>query len=144
MKKEIIIFITLMLMVVSSTSAADVETNNTTIKLTINNEETTAQMINNPTSDEFLQLLPLELELTDLLNREKYAQLPTTITDNTEKINTYEIGYIAYYQPTNSIAIYYDNDNEEIKEGIIPIAIIKNNTDIFKQNNTSVKIQLVE
>lgn len=136
--------ITLLLITTTSTTlAANPETNNTTIKLTIYNHETTAHMIQNPTSNEFLQLLPLELELNDLFGREKYAQLPKTITDQTEKVNTYEIGYIAYYQPTNSLAIYYEQDNQEIKEGIIPIATIDNkNIDMFKQNNTKVKIEL--
>jgi len=134
----------LMLVTLSTVTSANIETNNTTIKLTVNNQETTAHMIKNPTSDEFLQLLPLELKLNDLFNREKYAELPQTITDETDKVNIYEIGYIAYYQPTNSIAIYYDNDNEEIREGIIPIAIIDNNTNIFKKDNIKVKIDVME
>ena len=144
MKNELLILATLMIILLQLTivTAEKIETNNTTIKVTINNQQTTAQMIKNPTSDEFLQLLPLELELNDLFNREKYAELPTTLNSNSERTKTYEIGYIAYYPPTNSIAIYYDNDNQEIEEGIIPIAII-NNTEMFKQNNTHVKIELI-
>lgn len=145
MNKNIIIVILLAtLLTLTTVTSANLETNNTTIKLTVNGHETTAKMIKNPTSDEFLELLPLELELNDLFSREKYAQLPKELTDQTEKINNYEIRYIAYYKPTNSIAIYYDNDNEEIREGIIPIAIIDNNTDIFKENNTQVKIELMK
>lgn len=145
MNKNIIIVILIAtLLTLTTVTSANLETNDTTIKLTVNSHETTAKMINNPTSDEFLKLLPLELELNDLFSREKYAQLPTEITDKTDKINNYEIGYIAYYKPTNSIAIYYDNDNEEIREGIIPIAVIDNNTDIFKENNTQVKIELMK
>ena len=143
MKKKIIPLLLITLLLTLTTITATPQTNNTTIKLTINNQTTTAHMIQNPTSDEFLQLLPLELELNDLFAREKYAQLPKTITDQSEKVNSYEIGYIAYYQPTNSIAVYYEQDNQEIKEGIIPIAIIDNdNVDMFKQNNTKVKIEL--
>lgn len=137
-----LITLIILLLTLTTTTAANIETNNTTIKLTINSQEATAHMINNPTSDEFLQLLPLELDLKDLFGREKYAQLPKELTSNTPRISTYDVGYIAYYEPTNSIAIYYDDDNEEISEGIIPIAIIDNNTDIFKENNTHVKIEI--
>ncbi|MBQ6219307.1 MAG: hypothetical protein IJJ47_06230 [Methanosphaera sp.] len=144
MKKYLVIIFISILLSLTTVTSANTETKNTTIILTVNNQETTAHMINNPTSDEFLKLLPLDLELNDLLQREKYAQLPQTISDQTEKTKTYEVGYIAYYPPTNSIAIYYDNDHEEIKEGIIPIAIIDNNIDIFKENHEKVRIELIE
>lgn len=144
MKKYLVIIFISILLSLTTVTSANTETNNTTIILTVNNQETTAHMINNPTSDEFLKLLPLDLELNDLLQREKYAQLPQTISDQTEKTKTYEVGYIAYYPPTNSIAIYYDNGHEEIKEGIIPIAIIDNNIDIFKENHEKVRIELIE
>ena len=144
MKKYLVIIFISILLSLTTVTSANTETKNTTIILTVNNQETTAHTINNPTSDEFLKLLPLDLELNDLLQREKYAQLPQTISDQTEKTKTYEVGYIAYYPPTNSIAIYYDNDHEEIKEGIIPIAIIDNNIDIFKENHEKVRIELIE
>jgi len=100
-------------------------------------------MIKNPTSDEFLSLLPLNVELKDLFGREKYAALPTKITDNSQKTDTYSVGMLAYYEPTNSIAIYYENDNEKIKEGIIPLAIIED-VEAFKENNTNLTIELIE
>lgn len=50
---------------------------------------------------------------------------------------------LAYYAPTNSIAIYYENDNEKIKEGIIPLAIIED-VEAFKENNTNLTIELIE
>lgn len=140
-KVNITLILILLLLTLTTTAAANIETNNTTIKLRINNQETTAHMINNPTSDEFLQLLPLELDLKDLFGREKYAELPSTLTANTPHTNTYEVGYIAYYKPTNSIAIYYEDDHQEIPEGIIPLAIIDNNIDLFKENNTHLTIE---
>ncbi len=144
MKLERIMLITLiaLLFTLSTTAAVSVETNNTTIKLTVDDKVASARMVNNPASDEFLQLLPLELDLKDLFGREKYAQLPKELTSNTSKTSTYEVGYIAYYQPTNSVAIYYADDHQEIPEGIIPLAVIEDNTDIFRENNTHVKIEL--
>lgn len=141
MKKIIItlIFLTLFL---NTLSAADYETNDTTIKFTINNKEAYAKMIHNPTSDEFLQLLPLNLKLNDLYSREKYATLPKKLTAQSSKTEDYEIGYVAYYEPTNSFVVYYADDNEAIPGGIIPLAIIEKGIDIFEQNNTNVSIEI--
>lgn len=144
MKKKILLIISVVILFLLNTvSAVDYETNDTQIKLIINNHETTAKMIKNPTSDEFLSLLPLNVELKDLFGREKYAALPTKITDNSQKTDTYSVGMLAYYEPTNSIAIYYENDNEKIKEGIIPLAIIED-VEAFKENNTNLTIELIE
>ncbi|HIJ15881.1 MAG TPA: hypothetical protein HA277_05730 [Methanosphaera sp.] len=144
MKKKILLIISVVtLFLLNTVSAVDYETNDTQIKLIINNHETTAKMIKNPTSDEFLSLLPLNVELKDLFGREKYAALPTKITDNSQKTDTYSVGMLAYYEPTNSIAIYYENDNEKIKEGIIPLAIIED-VEAFKENNTNLTIELIE
>lgn len=144
MKKKILLIISVVtLFLLNTVPAVDYETNDTQIKLIINNHETTAKMIKNPTSDEFLSLLPLNVELKDLFGREKYAALPTKITDNIQKTDTYSVGMLAYYAPTNSIAIYYENDNEKIKEGIIPLAIIED-VEAFKENNTNLTIELIE
>ncbi len=144
MNKKILLIISIVtLLMLNALSAVNMETNDTRIKLIINNHETTAKMIKNPTSDEFLSLLPLNVELKDLFGREKYAMLPAEITDNSEKTDTYNVGMLAYYAPTNSIAIYYKNDNEKIKEGIIPLAIIED-VEAFKENNTNLTIELIE
>ena len=46
------------------------------IKLSFNSQSITAKIIDSPTAQEFLSLLPLTLTQNDLYTREKFCQLP--------------------------------------------------------------------
>lgn len=103
------------------------------IKITINNTELNATIIDNPTSKDFLSLLPLSLEYNDLYNREKYANLPRKLNENASLREDYDVGLVAYYPPTGDVVIYYNQDNEIIPTGIIELARIEgDNLDVFK------------
>lgn len=84
----------------------------------------TAALIESPATEEFLIHLPLTLNMTDYLNREKHAGLPFSMADeNLTNIQTpYEIGDVIYYPPGPTFAMYYDHDGREISAGMEVIA----------------------
>ena len=102
--------------------------NNTrsSLKLTVNDKVIEAKLLDNPTSNDFVSLLPLSLDFYDLMGREKYAHLPRALNEDGPSVETYSVGMVAYYAPMSDIAIYYLQDYDTIPGGIIPIAIITN------------------
>ena len=78
------------------------------IKLTFNSEEVIIKMHDNPTSRDFLALLPLTLTLKDYAETEKIADLPKRLS--TEVVpggSDPSVGDFTYYSPWGNIAIFY-------------------------------------
>jgi hypothetical protein len=99
------------------------------IKLTFNNEEVIVNMDDNPTSKDFLSLLPLTLTFEDYAGTEK-------ISYPSNKLSTEEapsgidpaIGDFTYYAPWGNLAIFYKDfgySNGLIKLGEIESGIEK-------------------
>jgi hypothetical protein len=112
------------------------QNDNMTLKITVNGTQFNATLIDNPTSRDFITMLPLSIEFKDLYHREKYAPLSRSLNEDTPKINNYEVGLLAYYPPSHDVVIYYAQDNEQIPGGIIELARIEgDNLDVFKGDN---------
>ncbi|MDD2366696.1 MAG: cyclophilin-like fold protein [Desulfuromonadaceae bacterium] len=95
------------------------------IRLRVNDKIITATMIDSKTTREFISLLPLTLNMNDLLSREKYAHLPKAISTAGKRSFTYAVGDIVYWSPGPDVAIYYRQDGERIPNpGIIVIGKI--------------------
>ena len=92
----------------------------------------TARLIDNPTTRDFVSLLPLTLTMNDLFGREKFARLPRAISEEGERTKTYEVGDIIYWSPGPDVAIYYRHDEQEIPDpGIIAIGSIDAGVEAF-------------
>ena len=83
-----------------------------------------AALLDTPAANAFAEQLPLTLDMTDYLEREKHASLNFSIDDSDlMNIQTpYEIGDIIYYPPGPTFAMYYDHDGREISAGFELIA----------------------
>lgn len=95
------------------------------LKMTLNGTDVVyAELTDTPATAEFLEQLPLTLDMTDYANREKHAHLDFTIDDSDlENIQyPYEIGDIIYYPRGPTFAMYYDHDGREISAGMEVIA----------------------
>jgi len=114
------------------------------LKITIGKTILTAILIKSKTTDEFIKLLPLNLTMNDLFGREKYGELPATISTDGKRSFTYEAGDIGYWSPSHDLAIYYKNDGESIPNpGIIIIGKIESDMKAFNVSGTvKVKIEL--
>ena len=95
------------------------------IRIIAGNKVVTATLVDNPTTQDFVSLLPLTLTMNDLFGREKFGHLPRAISTDGKRTHTYEVGDVAYWSPGPDVAIYYRQDNEKIPPpGIIVIGKI--------------------
>ena len=78
------------------------------IRLTINGRPTTATLIDNPTTRDFIALLPMTLKLEDYASTEKIAYLPKKLsTQGVPAGVDPDVGDITYYAPWGNLAIFY-------------------------------------
>jgi len=95
------------------------------LNITLDGTQTlTATLIDSPAVEEFLTQLPITLNMTDYINREKHAPLSFSISEeNLQNIQKdYEIGDIIYYPPGPTFAMYYAHDGNIISAGFELIA----------------------
>ena len=115
------------------------------IKLTFNNEEVIVNMYDNPTSKDFLSLLPLTLTFEDYAGTEK-------INYPSNKLSTEEapsgvdpaIGDFTYYAPWGNLAIFYKDFG--YSNGLIKLGKIESGIEKFLDINSdfTVKIEKVD
>lgn len=67
------------------------QANSMKINLKVGDKVVTATLIDNPTTRDFISLLPLTLTMNDLFGREKFAHLPRAISEEGERTKTYEV-----------------------------------------------------
>lgn len=102
------------------------------LNIKIGEKVLTASLADNATARDFVSLLPLNLPMKDLFGREKYADLPKSLSEKGLRENRYEVGDIAYWSPNHQLAVYYLQDGESIPSpGIIPIATIDAGAEAF-------------
>lgn len=102
------------------------------LNIKISGKVLTASLADNATARDFVSLLPLNLPMKDLFGREKYGDLPKSLSEKGLRENRYEVGDIAYWSPNHQLAVYYHQDGESIPSpGIIPIAKIDAGAEAF-------------
>lgn len=83
---------------------------NTKIKLTFNNEEVIVNMDDNPTSNDFLELLPLILTFEDYAGTEKISYPPSELSKEGAPSGIEPAaGDFTYYAPWGNLAIFYED-----------------------------------
>jgi hypothetical protein len=109
------------------------QANSMKINIKVGDKAITATLIDNPTTRDFVSLLPLTLTMNDLFGREKFAHLPRGISEEGERTKIYDVGDIIYWSPGPDVAIYYRHDGQEIPDpGIIAIGKIDAGVETFK------------
>lgn len=93
------------------------ETNNSnevirTVKVTINDKEYTINLENNETAREFLNHLPLELNMSELNGNEKYVYIDFTLPTNATNPKQISAGDVMLYG-NNCLVIFYETFNTQ-------------------------------
>ncbi len=82
--------------------------NDVKIKLCINGEKAIVRMYDNPTSQDFLELLPLTVTMEEYAGTEKIAYLPRKLSTHAAPPGSDPVtGDFAYYVPWGNIAVFY-------------------------------------
>lgn len=106
------------------------------IKLVFNNKEVIVKMYDNPTSKDFLSLLPMTLTFEDYAGIEKISNLQKILTkDDAPSGSKPSIGEFTYYSPCGNLAIFYRDFDfangliklGKIESGIEKLAVMKGN-----------------
>ncbi|TCP90082.1 cyclophilin-like protein [Cricetibacter osteomyelitidis] len=114
------------------------------ITFTANNTVLTATLADNRAAQDFYQMLPLELELSDYAGAEKIAYLP-------QKLNVSQapsgvaanIGDINYYAPWGNLAIFYHPHGKA--QGLVHLGKFDGDfSAILTNEKTAVRIERVE
>lgn len=85
-----------------------------TISLSINNQTFDLQLENNQTAQRFAEILPLDLKMSDHLQNEKYATLPTSLTTNDKTAGQIHAGDVMLYQG-DTMVIFYESFNSRYR-----------------------------
>lgn len=110
---------------------------NVRVKLTFNDAEVIVKLYDNPTSRDFLTLLPLTVKVEDYAGTEKISYLPKKlITQEAPAGSDPAVGDFTYYSPWGNLAIFYKDFGYangliilgKIESGIEKLANIKGDT----------------
>lgn len=116
------------------------------LNLNIGGKIVAATLADNATARDFVSVLPLSVSMNDLFGREKYGDLPKSLSEDSPRKSRYKVGDIAYWSPDHQFAIYYHQDGKSIPSpGIIPIARIESGVEAFNASGSvQVRIELAK
>ncbi|HHQ8914726.1 TPA: cyclophilin-like fold protein [Bacillus cereus] len=96
--------------------------------MTFHNEEVIVKIEDNPTSRDFLSLLPLTLTLEDYAKTEKISYLPRKLSTESAPSGTdAAVGDFTYFSPWGNLAIFYKNFGHA--SGLIKLGMIESGTE---------------
>lgn len=78
------------------------------IKIQIGEKSFTAKLYNNPTTNSFIEQLPMTLDMSELNGNEKYNYLSVSLPTNTERIGLISTGDLMLYG-SNCLVIFYQD-----------------------------------
>ena len=118
MKKVIVILCLLPLLVGCEKNEIENQNENTSkqveeisnMKVLIDNKEYTISLEDNETADNLKSKLPLDLNMNDLNNNEKYVYLDFNLPTNEKKVNTINKGDVMLFG-SNCLVIFYKTFN---------------------------------
>ncbi|MEA9358406.1 cyclophilin-like fold protein [Bacteriovorax sp. PP10] len=114
------------------------------IRIIIGNKMTTATMYDNPTSRDFMSLMPLTLELRDYASTEKISDLPQKLSVKDAPSGSEPlVGDITYYAPWGNLALFYKDFS--FSNGLIKLGKIDTDMNIFMSNGpVTAKFELLD
>ena len=114
------------------------------IKITVENTELTATLIDSKTTQDFTSLLPLTLTLEDYGDTEKISYLPRKLsTENAPAGIDPSIGDITYYAPWGNLAIFIRDF--EYSSGLVLLGKIDGDIEALDvRGSVSVMIEIIE
>lgn len=115
---------------------------NLNIKIWIDDLDYSATLNDTDSAREFAALLPLDLEMTDWLNREKVAALPKAIFIDDAPVKPFEAGDIAYYVPNQSLVIFYTSEGSSLVPGLYSLGIFEWGSEFLENSGAPVRVRI--
>jgi hypothetical protein len=120
------------------------ETKQYKIKITIADKVVAATLYDNATTRDFVNLLPLSVEMKDYNSTEKIFDPPKKLsTDGAPSGTDPDIGDITYYAPWGNVAIFYKDFG--YSNGLVKLGKIDGPMELFKTpGSLKANIELTE
>lgn len=110
------------------------------IKLLFNGKELLVNLEQNEASRQFYNTLPLELEFSDFIGKEKIAHLPKALSAKGSGAYKPQIGDLFYYVPWGNIGIFYELQNAN--EDLVFLGKIQGNLEFLKMQKGDFKVRI--
>ncbi|OMQ12933.1 cyclophilin-like fold protein [[Flexibacter] sp. ATCC 35103] len=114
------------------------------LKITTGKTVLYAEFTDSETTKDFIKMLPLTLNMNDLSGREKYSGISRELSKNGSVKTSFQKGDISYWLE-GGIAVFYNQDDHEVKAGLIVLAKIEKGIEIFKESDSmQVKFEFIQ
>lgn len=111
------------------------------IRLSFDGKAAIVKLRDNPTSEDLLGRLPLELELSDYAGTEKIAYLPNKLsTEGAPAGLEPSAGDVTYYSPWGNLAIFYRDFG--FANGLVPLGIVESGLKELAACSGDVKVRI--
>ncbi len=110
------------------------------IKLLFDGKELLVNLEQNEASRQFYNTLPLELEFSDFIGKEKIAHLPKALNAKGSSAYKPQIGDLFYYVPWGNIGIFYELQNAN--EDLVFLGKIQRNLEFLKMQKGDFKVRI--
>ena len=99
----------------------------TRVRFTVGDAEIIVRIADNPTSRDFVSMLPLTLEFADFASMEKISYLPRELTIEGSTSGPPANGDLIYFVPWGNLGFFYDAErrDESFDDQVIPIGTIE-------------------
>lgn len=114
------------LILLSATLAAGSAWAQTIIRFTVDDIEIRVRMADNPTSRNFISMLPLTLKFSDFNDMEKISYLPRRLTTEGSIGRTPANGDLIYFVPWGNLGFFYDIGRRDASfdDRVIPMGVV--------------------
>ena len=139
------VFTLLFIMISIRSFAASTKSPGTPITITAGDIVITGILDDSETSRDFIKTLPITIPMSEIGEREFYGKIGK-ISANSEKIDDYQKGDIAYHVPGEFLAIYYEKTERPALDGLVRMGKITSGIEDFKklENNVEMKIEVAK
>jgi hypothetical protein len=116
------------------------------VRFTIGTAEIVVRIADNPTSRDFVSLLPLTLEFEDFNTMEKISYLPRELTIEGSVGSTPANGDLIYFVPWGNLGFFYNVDRRDASydDRVIPIGTVETGFERLADLETGpVRVELI-
>jgi hypothetical protein len=103
------------------------------IRLLVGGDVATATLEDSAAARDFAAMLPVTIDLRDLLGREKAGRLPRQLSmEGARREFDYQVGELAYWPPGNDLAIFYADDGQRIPQpGLVRLGTVDTGLEVI-------------
>jgi hypothetical protein len=118
-----------------SVQAVNPDTSQTRVRFTVGGAEIRVRITDNPTSGDFVSMLPLTLDFSDFNAMEKISYLPRKLITEGSTGRAPANGDLIYFVPWGNIGFFYDSERRDASfdDRVIPIGTVETGYERLKE-----------